>query len=71
MGALVDDEVMASGERVAEVKRKAEQAGVERCVFYLVPSAPASLAPAIPSILANISLTLVGIRLTTYASIFI
>jgi hypothetical protein len=29
------------------------------------------LAPAIPSILANISLTLVGIRLTTYASIFI
>jgi hypothetical protein len=46
--ALVDDEVIASGESVAEGKRKAEQAGVERCVFYLVPSSTALLAPATP-----------------------
>ena len=37
--ALVDDEVIASGESVA---------GVKRCVFYLVPSSTASLAPATP-----------------------
>jgi Family of unknown function (DUF5678) len=44
--ALVDDEVIASGESVAEVKRKAEQTEVKHCVFYLVPSSAASLAPA-------------------------
>jgi len=46
--ALVDDEVIASGESVVEVKRKAEQAGVKHFVFYLVPSSAASLAPATP-----------------------
>ena len=46
--ALVDDEVIASGESVAEVKRKVEQAGVKRFVFYRVPSSTASLAPATP-----------------------
>jgi hypothetical protein len=46
--ALVDDEVMASGESVAGVKRQAEQAGVKRFVFNRVPSSTASLAPATP-----------------------
>jgi hypothetical protein len=48
MGALVDDKVIASGERVAEVKRTTEQAGGKRCVFSLVPSSTASLAPVTP-----------------------
>ena len=46
--ARVDDEVIASGESVAEVKRQAEQAGVKHVVFSLVPSSAASLAPATP-----------------------
>ena len=36
--ALVDDKVVASGESVEEVARKAEEAGYKRYAFFLVPS---------------------------------
>ena len=36
--ALVDNKVVASGESVEEVARKAEEAGYTRYTFFLVPS---------------------------------
>jgi hypothetical protein len=43
--ALIDEKVIASGETVAEVKDKADQAGHTDYVFYFVPSSAVSLAP--------------------------
>jgi Family of unknown function (DUF5678) len=36
--ALVDNKVVASGESVEEVAKKAEEAGYKRYTFFLVPS---------------------------------
>jgi orotate phosphoribosyltransferase len=36
--ALVNDKVVASGESVEEVAKKAEEAGYKRYTFFLVPS---------------------------------
>jgi hypothetical protein len=36
--ALVDNKVVASGESVVEVAKKAEEAGYKRYTFFLVPS---------------------------------
>jgi len=36
--ALVDNKVVASGESVEEVAKKAEEAGYKKYAFFLVPS---------------------------------
>ena len=36
--ALVDEKVVASGETMEEVAKKAEEAGYKEYAFYLVPS---------------------------------
>lgn len=43
--ALDDDEVIASGATVAEVKEKADRTGRKNYVFYFVPSSASSFAP--------------------------
>jgi hypothetical protein len=43
--ALVNNEVVAAGETVAQVKENAEKAGQTTYVFYFVPSCSISLAP--------------------------
>jgi adenine/guanine phosphoribosyltransferase-like PRPP-binding protein len=43
--ALVDDNVVASGDSAKEVQRNAEKAGYKEFAFYLVPSFKSSFAP--------------------------
>jgi hypothetical protein len=45
--AFADDELIASGETVAEVKRNADATGAKEYSFYLVPSSASSFAPAL------------------------
>ncbi len=42
--ALVDDKVVASGDSVKEVAKKAEEAGYKQYTFFLVPSGKVRLA---------------------------
>ena len=43
--ALVDDEVVADGGSVMEVKRKAEEKGIKEFSYYLVPRSDVRFAP--------------------------
>lgn len=43
--AIVDDKVVADGDSVIEVKRKAEEKGIREFAYYLVPRSDVLFAP--------------------------